>query len=253
MKWSFSSLLSLVPGAVSAIALVIIYMSPSAMSLLLVTLVWWGLLVWSHVFFKLNRSHVFLQLLTSFAFIALLSLVEGTLMAAFLIALSAIAFSFIWRWVTEVSRQTTGLQYKTWRRIIMMLWVFNVYAITTVLFSIPVFFQGTPRILMILLAGVCAAAVALMIWHTYFQTELYTFLLWGAVLAVVIMEAMWALFYLPLGYFGLGLLLTWIWYLLQLFIRFHLTKGGILWERQKMFLTVNAVAFASVLFLVRWV
>lgn len=253
MKFTFQTLISLLPGVVSGAALLTMHSYPNLVVFFGVLAVWWLFIVWSNFFFKLKHMHLFLRLATSFAFVALLALVEWQPLIWLLVVLSIFTSSFIWRWVTEISRRSSGVRYKTWRRIITMVWVFDVYAGVTALFALPLFFQGLPRIIMALIAGAFAAGVATIIWHVYFHIEIKVFGMWAALIGLVVVELMWALFYLPLGYFGLSLFLTWLWYLVQLFVRFHLTKGGIIWLKQRTFLAVNAIAFASILLLVRWV
>jgi hypothetical protein len=75
------------------------------------------------------------------------------------------------------------------------------------------------------------------------------FLVWG----FLFFQISGVLLLLPFGVFSLGLLLTWIWYILALLARFYFTQRGIDWKEQWQFLVLNMVLFISViLFFLRW-
>ncbi len=252
-KISGSIIFSGLAGVVAAAALIGIYKIPRPIIFLIVAGLWWGLIILAHWFFSFEKKHLFLHLATSVTLVSLLSLIEWRPLAWFIIALSVPLFAFVWHWSAEMSRQHTALSYKTWRRIIMMLWVLNVFGWSSGLFSLSIFFQHIPHVLLALVGAVFASTVAAANWHVYFDAKIETFAFWIVILTLVMYEVMWVLYYLPLGYFTLGLLYTWMWYVLTLFIRFHLTRGGILWQKQRIFLISNALLFISVLYIARWI
>lgn len=244
---------SALAGLVAAGALTSIYKMPRSIVFIGAIGLWWALIFLSHWFFSFEKKHLFLHLSTSVTLVSLLSLLEWQPLAWFIIALSIPLFAFVWHWSAEMSRQHTALSYKTWRRIIMMLWVLNVFGWASGLFSLSIFFQHISHVLLTVAGATFAAAVAGSNWHVYFDAKIETFAFWIGMLWLLAYEIMWVLHYLPLGYFTLGLALTWVWYLLQLFIRFHLTRGGVLWRKQKVFLISNAALFISVLYIARWI
>jgi len=67
------------------------------------------------------------------------------------------------------------------------------------------------------------------------------------------MEIFWALYLLPFGYIVLGFFATWIWYVMLLLIRFHISTEGIRWKEQTRFLMGNGILFVAMLFLIRWI
>lgn len=76
---------------------------------------------------------------------------------------------------------------------------------------------------------------------------------WLAGLLLLYLELSAAVWWWPLGYLAGGLLLTWVWYISWLLVRFHLTVEGIVWGKQRWFIIVNAVLLALYLGLaVRW-
>lgn len=105
----------------------------------------------------------------------------------------------------------------------------------------------------LVLAASLATFVAAWWWWEYsipFSKRFWTrVLLWF----ILMLELLWVLQILPLGYLASGLALIWCWYILWLLVRFNLTPEGIIWKRQYLFLGINAVLFASfLLFVVRW-
>ena len=85
------------------------------------------------------------------------------------------------------------------------------------------------------------------------SSEFKKLAIWAIIFATAVFELMWVMIYLPFGYLALGLLTVWIWYLLQLFVRFHLTKEDIVWKQQISFLLVNLILYIFVLYIIRWV
>ncbi len=88
----------------------------------------------------------------------------------------------------------------------------------------------------------------------YFRVDRQSLLIWGWIVGLASIQLIWVIHMLPFAYGVLGLLATWVWYVMQLFVRFHLGERGILWRKQAIFLATNAVLFTAVLFFfVRWV
>ena len=244
---------SALSGVISAAALFVMCRFPEPVIFLSTVFVWWLLIIGAYWFFSFEKKHLFLHLATSITFVSLMSLVEWQPLVVLLIVLAIPLFGFVWHWVAEKSRHQTSLSYKSWRRVIMMLWVLNMYGWMTGLFSLLIFFQNISRVLVSILGACFAAAVAAMVWHVYFEAEIKTFGFWMAIVALLVFEIIWVLYYLPLGYFTLGFVATWLWYLIHLFIRFRLTRGGIIWEKQRLFLGINVCLFTFILYIARWV
>jgi len=104
------------------------------------------------------------------------------------------------------------------------------------------------------LSAIIFSYISIMIWKQYFKAHPKHFTLWGLVLGLVMFELVWVIYLLPFGYLVLGFLVTWIWYVLQLFIRFHLTPQKIVWRKQRTFILAN-IAFYVILFffIIRWI
>lgn len=240
-------------GLVAGLALFLIYLVQTRLVFAVVLLAWFVFLFWSSRFFSFEKKNIILEYSTAVAFVALQSLVEWRALHIFLTVLNSIVFVFLWYWSVRLQDSETGVTFKTCRRVVMILWVFNVYSWSTALFALHIFFSELPFVLLALVGACFGALSAGMIWNLYFKGAWKTFNLWFFVVALIVVELMWVMRQLPFGYLAMGFLLSWIWYLAQLFIRFHLSEQGILWKKQGLFLTLNAVLYGGVLYLARWI
>lgn len=106
----------------------------------------------------------------------------------------------------------------------------------------------------LIFSGVVVSMLAAIIWWWYYlKTDLKkitkTTLVFGWVLAQLsLVILLW-----PTGFLAQGLLIAWVWYLVWLTIRYHLSDQGIDPKRHTYFLVSNIVAMALFLFfLARW-
>ncbi len=196
-----------------------------------------------------NLSLIFFTL---FAFLSLFVLMELAIVKIFLaIGLAAVVFLL---YSSSIYREEyISYKQKPYRRLLVILWVFNAYAFSSTLFALGLFFQSLPFWLLTLVGGVLFAYISVVIWKMYLVGAAKNFVLWTPVLFFVIIEVIWVIHLLTFGYLVSGLLVTWVWYVIQILVRFHLSKRGIIWKKQKWFLFFNFVLYLAVLFLVRWV
>ncbi len=78
---------------------------------------------------------------------------------------------------------------------------------------------------------------------------------WQSSVAIFLLtlETAWAVTVSPLGFFEGALVITWLWYVLWLLFRFHLSAEGVVWRKQWFFLVFNALGMIVFLTLVvRW-
>ncbi|MBU0596995.1 hypothetical protein KJ641_04180 [Patescibacteria group bacterium] len=197
--------------------------------------------------FEVRRENILLILTTIFAFVGLTSLIEWREMLIFLNILCGFAVGLIF-FITIHRAYALRHESKPWRRIMMMLWVFDCYALATVILAFGIFFPGTPYWILAILIALVYALISVMIWKMYFAWPYRNFTLWFLVVLLVMSEIVWAMHYLPLGYLVLGVFITWIWYIIQIFVRFNLSKRGIIWKNQLWFLLSNAVLYILLLF-----
>lgn len=196
-------------------------------------------------------AHLPLSMATFFASAGLLILIEWQRLIMFVILLAGFFLALLWGWTEHEHLGIQGIE-KPFRRMKMMLWVFDGYAIVCTLFAINIFFPRVPFWILNLFGAAALAFISFMIWRMYYQATLRAMSLWLLLVAISITELMWVFHFLPLGYMASGLLVAWVWYLLQLFVRFHFAPEGIVWKRQIWFLTANAGLFLALLLAARW-
>lgn len=202
-------------------------------------------------------SELPLAILLYVGIFGLVLLAEENYMRGFLIVLSGFMAGFLaHRIVTrdrgESSPHNIGM--KPARRLTLVLWTIAVLSNSIFLFSVGVFFSQVPNWALALVIALLCGGAAVGVWRMYFVESGHRFMLWAMLIGVGMFECAWALTMLPLGYLVLGLILTWIWYLSVLFVRFHFGPQGIIWRRQGWFIVVNVVLLICLLtFFVRWI
>lgn len=200
-----------------------------------------------------RNSSVFLAVFTSVALFVLVSLIEwrpllwGTVLlfgvATFLIAAMALA-----------EKDSTVHTLKEWRRVHVALLTFDAGALMTGLYAVGIFFPATPFWLLMVFGGLVFGVTSWLIWRLYHDIHLRSHGAWFGIFTLFMAEVMWAMHLLPFGYGVSGVLTVWLWYIAQLFARFHFGAQGIRWANQRTFLVFNAAAYGAVLaFFVRWV
>lgn len=193
------------------------------------------------------------QVLTMFSLAWLLLLVESVMLRWFFVAAAIPVFFFLVWMNSERTGRLVHIQEKPLRRMRMMIHVFNMYTWCITLFAIDVFFPSIPFPVLIAGASVVGMLTSFLIWRLYFKSSIKRMIIPLGVIGMVIAQLVWALRLLPFGYLAQGFLLVWAWYVVQLFIRFHLTPRGIIWKDQVGFIVGNLILLVSVLFFIRWI
>lgn len=164
-------------------------------------------------------------------------------------------FSFFSFWLlpsSSVSLATFLKPHLRWRFIMSVIGLAGIFDGVTAIAS----FQIAPNIsfwVWAVLASAISAAVAGWWWAEYGIEKNKRFLIWIGFWFVLILELLWVIQLLPLGYLVSGLVLIWCWYVVWLLARFNLTPEGIIWYKQRWFLISNAVLFSVFLiFIIRW-
>ncbi|PIR74562.1 MAG: hypothetical protein COU35_01630 [Candidatus Magasanikbacteria bacterium CG10_big_fil_rev_8_21_14_0_10_47_10] len=245
-------------GTISLAALTVLERFSTAKVMLPVLFVWVCIvasIAW--IFQRADRipKDVFWQSITTIlCMTGLIIVVEVTQVRVFLSLLTAGILAILFGWYL-ISPPEISYSHKPLRRFAMMLWVFDVYALFTFIFALGAFFPSSILFIVLnIFSGFFIAAVTIMIWSEYFAAKVQSFFIWTVIVSIATMELMWVLHLLPFAYTVLGLLLVWIWYIIQLLVRFHFSTKGILWKSQIKFLIVNSILYIALLvFFVRWV
>ena len=223
----------------------------------LLSIVLWG--AWIGVLFRdrfSDRAFLWdaaLLFLTYVGAILLMSLTEWPLVTR---ALSILAALSIGAFVAIIEQAHDDVQVyikKAYRRMLVMGWVFVYGSLCISTYAVSVFFPDIPMWMLFVCIGIFASSISYAVWRLYYPIALRRFSLWLLLTAVISMETFWVIHLLPFGYIVLGFLAAWIWYILLLLIRFHMSAEGIRWKKQRIFLIENAVLFILILFVIRWI
>ncbi|MBH41447.1 MAG: hypothetical protein CL685_01920 [Candidatus Magasanikbacteria bacterium] len=228
------------------------------------TVFWPALFVWLAIFsfiYFFTKSHldwkvgVYSLAITSiFALTGLIGVIEVPFVRTTISVLGALSLGLLYSFGIE-GTIVTWLSKKPFIRFMMIFWVFNAYALSTLFFAFQTFFPGTLSFIVLLLGGGCMyGAIALMIWRMYFSTRIEPLYVWASLMIFVTMECLWVIHLLPFAYPVLAFFATWVWYLIHLLARFHFTKRDIIWKKQHNFIIANIILFILILlFFVKWV
>lgn len=243
------------------------FLMVASMTLLVFFPIWWVVLLvlllclsilgLAHYYIYQNSSKkwsdLFLVVATILGFVGLLFLVEWSIFRYLLIVFGGLVIAFLFSRHPSLSEELPHLQ-KPIRRITMMIWVFDAFALATLMYALEIFFQNVPFIILAILGIAMFFYATIVIWQEYFDLPINKLLAWSAVLNLGILEIFWVFHYLSLGYFVLGILSAWLWYLGMLLVRFNLTVQGITWKKQRWFLMLNfSLMILFLIFVVKWI
>lgn len=220
-------------------------------------LFWWVLL--SQLMFYPSyekRFHHWLSLLFFQVGIAAYFVFLEPGVAYALISILFIALPFYSFWLVPERADTLPVVAKSHRRWRLMQSVVGVAGLWTGIFALITFQIISERLHSVLTVGAGIIATAFITswwWYEYKVAVTKKFWLLNALMIVILSELAFVSILLPWGYLVAGLLFGWIWYVLWIMLRFHLSNDGINWSRQRWFVIINGVVFAMfLLFLVRW-
>ena len=248
----------IVAGVFSILSLFLASYYPNPIYFSAIIAVWLGLCLWLfnwwHSDKKLFGIYMISIVFSVLGFVGTYSILEWGSIKIFMNLLVGLIIGVVFL-VPQKFEESEIYEYKPWRRMLMMIIVFNAYLLLTILFGIDIFFNNFSQFwILSIVGGLVSSVSGVMIWRLYYpDRDIRGFLLWGMLSFLVVFELMWVFKFLPFGYLVLGLLVAWVWYILQLFIRFHISKKGIIWRKQKVFLIGNAILFLSFLFFIRWI
>lgn len=206
---------------------------------------------------KRKEHTLSLTLTTGVSMLLMLSIIDDSIIRWIFVSISALLLAVLF---SAKENDEIKLEYarKPFRRFVMMVWVFDIFALFSFLFAIGVLFQSESpvwlEVFLIPIAGIIAGFIAGEIWKMYIVAENKAFLLFRILVALFMAEFFWSLRLLPFGYMVSSLPITWVWYILQILIRFHFQKQGIVWKKQIPFLAVSSFIFLILgVFFVRWI
>lgn len=250
---------AILAAALSGLSLYLISLYPSFTPFISILAVWISVLLgFFYWYFKDKeiglKRYLLTLLLTAAGFVGVFLIIEWSSIRLLVVVCAMLCVAAIFLAPNKLEEGEI-FEFKPWRRMFMMIVVLDTYLISTSVFGLKIFFQtNLPVPFWVLALGLTAVFVisSIIIWQLYYRLPMKYFTIWILLVSTVVLELIWTTQLLPFGYLTLGLIVTWIWYILQLLIRFHISKRGIIWQKQKWFLVANMVLFTSFLYLVRW-
>lgn len=231
-------------SVMSGFALLIIRSIPTALTLAIVLPLWFLFLyVADHVLlYARGRKRITVLAISAAVGLTLLMSALDNINLTLIVALAGSLFLGLLYALATIRGALLPPAQKRVRRYMVAAWTFTVYAIFNGQFAGIIFFPAAPWWLMTFASSAFSALAALFIWREYEPLSKPTEYTWFLVTLVSMIELTWVLTMLPFDYFVSGFVSAWVWYLLQLFIRFHVSRQGILWQKHIRFLLTNAVA-----------
>lgn len=188
---------------------------------------------------------------TWLASLSMLTISEWRLVTVGILVIAGVSLGYL---IRIHGHTPSPSEWPVWRRVLMMLMVFDTYALTTALFALYLFFPALPFWILTGVGAGIATTAALFIWRLYGYRSWHQVAAPLLIVALSSAELIWASHFLPFEYGTFGLIIAWLWYLMQLFLRWHMSPAGVVWRRQRWFLLAN-FAFMVIIFMfyVRWV
>ncbi|MEK7644392.1 MAG: hypothetical protein AAB390_03770 [Patescibacteria group bacterium] len=254
MSIIIARIIGIIGGVSSVIALGFFYFFPGYYSAGIILALWWAATILIGIKLSFTVDDLAAHIGASSAFFVLLGVLEWAPAEILLMIGSGLVFTILWWWPTIGRHNPAQFTQKPWRRIIMVIWVFAVYSWMAALNAILLFFPDLPVLFISALEGAIAAFATFMILRLYNPGKKLKDCAFGiGSTAVMVAELGLVISFLPFGYLASALVTAWIWYLIQLFLRFQLSPEGIIWRKQSWFLVGNAVLLFLTLYYSQWI
>lgn len=143
-------------------------------------------------------------------------------------------------------------EYKPWRRMYVSVLSMAVFAVVATLYGLSMFFQKPGLWLYACLIGVVCGGVSYAIFRLYQDIHTHSKAIWAMVVGYISLQMAWVLGQLSFGYFVLALVHVWLWYMLVVLVRFHLSAKGIIWNKQYRFLFFGILGIVLLLVFAQW-
>ncbi len=230
---------------------------------------WWVLLLW--LFFRLllwatlvrlvyfsgkikRWSHYLSLTIFGLGVAALLIFMDWPL-AWLVVGGAFVIFPALSFWFLPIKEMDLSFESKPYRRWRFLLAVFGLIGVESGFTAVAAFqlFNNINNLVWWGLAGAIAALTAVWWWREYGVRWNRRMAIWSGVFFLLLLEFIGIVMFWPLGYLAGALIICWWWYVGWLMIRFHLSKDGIIWKKQRWFLAINGLAMLIfLLLLVRW-
>lgn len=217
------------------------------------------LLVMYLLYFVTVRTNVrrFFWLLYGFTQLGLISLfiiVEWYTAMILVMALAVSSAIVLLLWSRRVPAPIVFIREKPLRRAVSLVITAAFFAYVSFGHAVLVFFPS-PWLgwLVHPLIALLAMFATYLYWSLYFSPRDRAFILPVSVLGLIMFEASIVTRFTSFGYLAIGLILAWLSYLLQVFIRYHHDQRDIDWKHQRSLLITNSFLFVLFVWLIRYI
>ncbi|MBP7992075.1 MAG: hypothetical protein KAZ30_00260 [Candidatus Magasanikbacteria bacterium] len=224
---------------------------------------WWALvptfiILGAILYFIVSHAGVrhFFWWLYGFSELGLLSLfvvVEWPSALVLITTLGVLGATVIMLWSRRVAAPIVFVREKPLRRAVSAALALALFGFCAFIEARVVFFPSTfTTIISPFIQAGFATLASFLLWSLYFQARLKDYFVPLSVMGVLIGQASLIIGLSSIGYLAGALIITWLWYVLQLLMRFHFGNRDIIWFKQRKFLVINAVLFGFFLSILRF-
>jgi hypothetical protein len=220
-----------------------------------VRIVWWAVLV-RMVYYSpgLRRfNHVLSLVIFHIGILLWLLFIEWSF-SWYVVAAMSIVFPAISFWLLPVVKTELSFVGKPHRRFRLLLCMIGLAGIWGGVGALNTFNLFSVSIPVWVVGGSILSVVVGIFWWKEYGIK-YSRLFWGWVLAttILLMEFSGVIILLPSGFLVNGFMIVWLWYVVWLLGRFHLSSEGINWKKQRWFLGIQLICLSLFLLLsVKW-
>lgn len=224
---------------------------------------WWALVpiqicLAAIIYFVVSHAAVrhffwWLYTFTQIGLLLLYTVVEWPSSLVIVTTLGVLSAVVILLWSRRVAAPIVFVREKPLRRAVSAALTLAVFGFCAFIQARSVFFPSTSATIMSpILQAITIMTASFLLWSLYFQAQVRDYLIPLAVVGLLALQAGILIGFSSVGYLVGALMICWLWYVLQLLIRFHFGNRDILWFKQRKFLIINAILFGIFLSLIRY-
>lgn len=199
-----------------------------------------------------HRSFWELYFFVEIGLFVLFSVVELPVALFVVVGIATLGAGVLASWGKLAVSPTAFLREKPIRRAVVMLVALAVFAYSSFGQAVLTLFPNFSPMIVHTLLGVLVSYGAYLAWSLYYDGSTIEFLIPAMVLFCLGFEMSLVISFLSIGYLAAGFIMSWLWYIAQLFIRFHFGKRDIIWRKQKWFLGINVALMIVFVYTLRF-
>lgn len=184
--------------------------------------------------------------------LGLFSVVEWNPSLYLVSSLGTIAAGILAIWGILAVSPTAFLREKPLRRVVVVFLAFSVFAYAATGQAVLSFFPTVPPFIVHGIIALFSSIGAYLAWSLYYDGQTLEFMIPAAVIGGLTFEISLVFSFLSIGYLASAFLISWLWYLAQLLIRFHFGRRDIVWSKQRWFLGMNALVMIVFVYSLRF-